>query len=159
MKITILSVGTIKEKYFNEAINEYSKRISKYAKVEFITVSDEAIPDNASSKIEEQIKIKEGEKIIKSIPKNSYVIALDLRGEMLDSIELSNKIKDISTYDSSHIVFIIGGSLGLSKEVISNANYKLCFSRMTFPHKLMHVILLEQVYRSFKILNGETYHK
>jgi 23S rRNA (pseudouridine1915-N3)-methyltransferase len=159
MKITILGVGTIKEKYFIEAIKEYSKRISKYSKVEFITVSDEPIPDNASLKEEEIIKNKEGEKILKAIPNNSYKIALALNGEMLDSVELSKKMSDIFTKGNSNIVFIIGGSLGLSKRVLDSADYKLCFSKMTFPHKLMQVILLEQVYRAFKINNNETYHK
>lgn len=159
MKINILSVGSIKEKYFLDAILEYSKRISKYAKVEFINVADEPIPNNASLKEEELIKNKEGEKIIKAIPKGSYVVALDLKGEMLDSIELSEKIKNILTYESSIITFIIGGSLGLSNDVLNVSKYRLCFSKMTFPHKLMQVILLEQIYRSFKILNGETYHK
>lgn len=159
MKITILGVGTIKEKYFIDAIKEYSKRISKYSKVEFITVSDEAIPDNASLKEEEIIKNKEGEKILKAIPNNSYKIALALNGEMLDSVELSKKMSDIFTKGNSNIVFIIGGSLGLSKKVLDSADYKLCFSKMTFPHKLMQVILLEQVYRAFKINNNETYHK
>jgi len=159
MKITILGVGTIKEKYFIDAIKEYSKRISKYSKVEFITVSDEAIPDNASLKEEEIIKNKEGEKILKAIPNNSYKIALALNGEMIDSVELANKMSDIFTKGNSNIVFIIGGSLGLSKKVLDFADYKLCFSKMTFPHKLMQVILLEQVYRAFKINNNETYHK
>ena len=159
MKITILGVGTIKEKYFIDAIKEYSKRISKYSKVEFITVSDEPIPDNASLKEEEIIKNKEGEKILKAIPNNSYKIALALNGEMLDSVELSKKMSDIFTKGNSNIVFIIGGSLGLSKKVLDSADYKLCFSKMTFPHKLMQVILLEQVYRAFKINNNETYHK
>jgi len=159
MKITILGVGTIKEKYFIDAIKEYSKRISKYSKVEFITVSDDAIPDNASLKEEEIIKNKEGEKILKAIPNNSYKIALALNGEMIDSVELANKMSDIFTKGNSNIVFIIGGSLGLSKKVLDFADYKLCFSKMTFPHKLMQVILLEQVYRAFKINNNETYHK
>ena len=159
MKITILGVGTIKEKYFIDAIKEYSKRISKFSKVEFITVSDEPIPDNASEKEEEIIKNKEGEKILKAIPSNSYKVALDLHGQMLDSVELANKISDIFTHGNSNIVFIIGGSLGLSKSVIDSVDYKLCFSKMTFPHKLMQVILLEQIYRAFKINNNETYHK
>lgn len=159
MKITILSVGQIKEKYFIDAISEYSKRISKYAKVEFVKVNDEAIPDNASLKEEENIKIKEGEKILKVIPSNSYVIALALNGEMLDSVELANKMIDIFNKGNSNITFIIGGSLGLSNEVLKRADYRLCFSKMTFPHKLMQVILLEQVYRAFKINNNETYHK
>ena len=159
MKIYVVSVGQIKEKYLKDAITEYSKRISKYAKVEFLTASDEAINDNPSDKEIEVIKKKEGEKILKLIPQNSYKIALDLRGEMLDSIELSKKFLDIFSYHNSNITFIIGGSLGIAKEVLDVCDYKLCFSKMTFPHQLMQVILLEQVYRSFKINNNETYHK
>ena len=159
MKIYVVSVGNIKEKYLKDAISEYSKRISKYAKVEFLNVTDEAIIDSPSDKEIEIIKNKEGEKILKILPSNSYKIALDLRGEMLDSVELANKFKDIFSYHNSNIIFIIGGSLGISKEVLNACDYKLCFSKMTFPHQLMQVILLEQVYRAFKINNNETYHK
>ena len=159
MKITILSVGAIKEKYFIDAINEYSKRLSKFTKVEFIKVNDEPIPDNASLKEEEAVKNKEGEKLLKAMPSNSFKIALDLRGEMLTSEGLAKKISEIFTYGNSNIVFIIGGSLGLSRDVIKAVDYKLCFSKMTFPHKLMQVILLEQVYRAFKINANEVYHK
>ena len=159
MKIYVVSVGAIKEKYLKDAITEYSKRISKYAKVEFLTAADEAINDNPSDKEIEIIKKKEGEKILKIIPQNSYKIALDLKGEMLDSVELAKKFLDIFSYHNSNITFIIGGSLGISKEVLDNCDYKLCFSKMTFPHQLMQVILLEQIYRAFKINNNETYHK
>ncbi len=159
MKITIISVGKLKEKYLLDGISEYIKRISKYSTVEEKILKDEPIPQNASLAIENEIKIKEGKKILESIPQNSFKIVLDLKGEMLKSEELAMKIKNIQTYNSSHIVFIIGGSLGLSKEVIDSADYSLCFSKMTFPHQLMKLILLEQVYRAFKINNNETYHK
>lgn len=159
MKITILSVGNIKEKYLKDAINEYSKRISKYSKIEFISVADEPIIDNPSLKEIEQVKNKEAEKLIKVLPQNAYKIALNLKGEMLSSPELANKILDICNYYSSHIVFVIGGSLGLGEVLLSKMDYHLCFSKMTFPHQLMQVILLEQIYRSFKINNHEVYHK
>ena len=159
MKISIISVGSIKEKYLKDAIAEYSKRLSKYTKVEFLNVSDEQIGQNASKKEEEIIKNKEGEKLLKIIPEQSFKIVLDLKGEMLSSPELANKIKEITTYNNSHLSFIIGGSLGLSDDVLKCANYHLCFSKMTFPHQLMQVILLEQIYRAFKINNNEIYHK
>lgn len=156
MKITILSVGTIKEAYLKDAILEYSKRLSKYCKIEFIKVADEPILDNISI---EQVKNKEGERLLKAMPNHSFRIALDLKGTMLSSVELANKIQEICSYQDSHITFIIGGSLGLSDELLVSANYRLCFSKMTFPHQLMQVILLEQIYRSFKIIHNETYHK
>ncbi len=159
MKISIISVGNIKEKYLKDAILEYSKRISKYSKIEFINVPDEPININPSKKEEEIVKNKEGEKLLKAIPQSSFKVVLDLKGEMLSSPELAQKIVEISTYRSSHISFIIGGSLGLSDAVLSNADYHLCFSKMTFPHQLMQVILLEQIYRAFKINNNEVYHK
>ena len=159
MKISIISVGKLKEKYLVDGIAEYKKRISKYAEVNEIVLKDEPIPDKSNDTIDNDIKIKEGKKIIENIPQNSFVITLDLKGHMLDSVELANKIEEIKTYNNSHIVFIIGGSLGISKEVLTKANYSLCFSKMTFPHQLMQVILLEQVYRAFKINNNETYHK
>ena len=159
MKIYIVSVGNIKEKYLLDAINEYTKRLSKYTKVEFLKVPDEAIKDNPSDKEIEIIKNKEGEKILKILPANSYKIALDLKGEMLSSEALASKMLDIFSYHNANISFVIGGSLGISKAVIDSCDYKLCFSKMTFPHQLMQVILLEQIYRAFKINNNETYHK
>ena len=159
MKITILSVGNIKEKYLKDAIAEYSKRISKYAKVEFINVSDEPINDNPSIKEMEIVKNKEATKLLKVMPPNSYKIALNLKGEMLSSEGLAKKILSIFSYNASNIVFVIGGSLGLGDELLQQMDYHLCFSKMTFPHQLMQVILLEQVYRAFKINNNETYHK
>ena len=158
MKITIISVGKIKEKYLNDAINEYEKRISKFAKIENITLPDEETPANASKAIESQIIDTESKRIIKVIPKNSFVVVLDIKGEEIDSVTFSKKIDEFFS-KSSNLTFIIGGSLGLSDEVKHLANYRLSFSPMTFPHMLMKVILLEQIYRAFKILNNETYHK
>jgi 23S rRNA (pseudouridine1915-N3)-methyltransferase len=159
MKINICYVGKIKEKYFIDAIDEYKKRLSKYTKVEFFSVKDEETPVNASAEVENQIKDIEGDRLLGVIPSNSYKVVLDLKGEMLTSIELAKKVSQIQTYNNSNISFIIGGSLGLSSKVLDSADYHLCFSKMTFPHKLMQVILLEQIYRAFKINNNETYHK
>ncbi len=156
MKITILSVGSIKEKYLKDAINDYAKRISKYSKIDFISVMDEPISENMS---EADIKNKEAARLLSKLPENSYKIALNLQGEMLTSIQLSEKVSHILSYYTSHIVFVIGGSLGLGDPILTRMDYHLCFSKMTFPHQLMQVILLEQIYRSFKIINHETYHK
>ena len=153
MKINIISVGKIKESYFIDGIEEYRKRISKYANIELITVMDES--NDLDSKT---VKKKEGERLLSKIPSNSYTIVLDLNGKELDSIELAQKLDSITSI-SSTINFIIGGSLGLDKEVIDKADYKLSFSKFTFPHKLMKLILLEQIYRAFKINNNESYHK
>lgn len=159
MRITCITVGKIKEKYFTMAIEEYAKRLSRYCKLEIIELADEKTPDNASELMEEQIKQKEGERILKSIKDDAYVIALAIEGKQLDSVELSEKIAKLGVDGSSHITFIIGGSLGLSKEVLARADYKLSFSKMTFPHQLMRVVLLEQIYRAYRIMNGEPYHK
>ncbi|MDE7263317.1 MAG: 23S rRNA (pseudouridine(1915)-N(3))-methyltransferase RlmH [Anaeroplasmataceae bacterium] len=156
MKITILSVGIIKERYLKDAILEYSKRLSKYCKIDFISVPDEPIIHNMSI---EDIKSKEATKLLSKLPESSFKIALNLKGEMLSSPELAEKISHIFSYSASHIVFVIGGSLGLGDELLKRMDYHLCFSKMTFPHQLMQVILLEQIFRSFKILNHETYHK
>lgn len=159
MKINIVSVGNIKEKYLKDAILEYSKRISKFSKIEFFNVADEPIVDNPSEKEIQTVKQKEGEKILKVLPANSYKIALNLKGQMLSSEELADKMLNIYSYHNANITFVIGGSLGLAENVLSKMDYHLCFSKMTFPHQLMHVILLEQIYRAFKINNNETYHK
>ena len=148
MKITIIAVGKIKEKYLIEGIKEYSKRLSKYTKLEIIEVPDEHAPENLSKKELDIIKDKEGDKIESRI-KDSYVIALAIKGIMFTSEELANKIEDIKTYNSSHITFIIGGSLGLAKSILRKANLKMSFSEMTFPHQLMRLILLEQVKQLF----------
>jgi len=158
MKIIIISVGKLKEKYLLEGIKEYAKRLSKYTKLEMIEVPDERAPESLSDKEIEIIKNKEGKKILSKV-KDSYIIALAIDGTQLSSIELAKKIEEIKTYKSSIITFIIGGSNGLSQEVIDKSNYKLSFSNLTFPHQLMRLILLEQIYRSFRILNNEPYHK
>lgn len=156
--INIICVGKIKEKYLKDAIQEYSKRLSKYCKLSIIEIPDESIPDNVNDKISNIIKEIEGKKILSHI-KNSYIIALDLKGTQYTSEEFSNKINNISLNFNSNISFIIGGSLGLSNEVVNSSNELLCFSKMTFPHQLIRVFLLEQIYRAFKILNNESYHK
>lgn len=159
MRITCITVGKIKEKYFTMAIEEYAKRLSRYCKLEIVELADEKTPDNASDLMEEQIKQKEGERILKAIKEDAYVIALAIEGKQLDSVELSEKLSGLFVDGNSHITFIIGGSLGLSKEVLARADYKLSFSMMTFPHQLMRVVLLEQIYRAYRIMNGEPYHK
>ena len=154
IEIAIIGVGKIKEKYLQEMIADYQKRISKYAAIDIIELKDE------SNKIDENVvKELEGQRIISAIKDGFYAVLLDLKGESLDSVNLSKKIDEISTYHSSKIAFIIGGSYGVSEAVKKRANYKLCFSKMTFPHQLIRGMLLEQIYRSFKILNNETYHK
>lgn len=159
MKITLLTVGKIKEKYFTMAIDEYKKRLGRYANLEIIEVADEKTPDGASEKEEAMIKAKEGERLIAKLKDRAYVIALAIDGKMYDSVGLSRHIDDLALKGQSHLVFIIGGSLGLSDNVLKLANEKLSFSKMTFPHQLMRVILLEQVYRAFKISCREPYHK
>ena len=159
MKITVVCVGKIKEKFYVQAIDEYAKRLSRYCKLEVIEVESEKTPDHASDGVNEQIKSKEGERILGAMKDDSYVIALAIDGEMLDSVKLSKKIEKLGVDGCGHITFVIGGSLGLASEVMKRADYKLSFSKMTFPHQLMRVILLEQVYRSYRIMMNEPYHK
>lgn len=159
MKITCIAVGKIKERYLTMAIEEYAKRLSRYCKLVILELPDEKTPDRASELMEEQIKQKEGERILKAIKEDAYVIALAIEGKQPDSVEMSEQLAKLAVDGYSHIVFIIGGSLGLSKEVLARADAKLSFSRLTFPHQLMRVILLEQIYRSYRIQNGEPYHK
>ncbi len=159
MKITLAVVGKIKEKFYADAIAEYSKRLSRYCKLEILQVADEKTPDNASETVERQIKEKEGERLLASIKEGAFVVALAIEGEMLDSVRLSEKINSLGVGGTSQIVFVIGGSLGLSETVLKRADFKLSFSPMTFPHQLMRVILLEQIYRSYRIIYGEPYHK
>ena len=159
MEIRILSVGKIKEKYLNAGIAEYAKRLSRYCKLTFCQVADEKTPDRASDALNEQIKDTEGQRLLKHIREQDYVIALAIDGNMLDSVELSRKIGQLGVEGRSSIAFVIGGSLGLSDAVLQRAEYRLSFSRMTFPHQLMQMILLEQIYRGFRILNNEPYHK
>ncbi len=159
MNISIISVGKIKEKYLKLGIEEFSKRLSKYSKLEFIELDDEKCPENLSEKDILIVKEKEGNKILSKIKNNSYVIALAIDGKNLSSEELAEKISSLAVSGKSHITFVIGGSLGLSDDVLKRADYKLSFSKMTFPHQLMKLILLEQVYRAFRINNNEPYHK
>ena len=154
MKITILCVGKIKEKFYRDAVAEYEKRLSRYCKLEIVEVADEKTPDNAS-----QIKEKEAERMEKHLKEAAFVCALAIDGKQLDSVELSEKIEQLGTGGTSHIIFLIGGSLGMSDELLKKADMKLSFSKMTFPHQLMRVILLEQVYRAYRIMNHEPYHK
>lgn len=163
MKITIACVGKIKEKFYRDAIAEYEKRLSRYCKLEIVEVADEKTPDNASAFVESQIKEKEAERILsrldKSFKEGAFVCALAIDGKQLDSVELSEKIERLGTSGTSHIIFLIGGSLGMADVLLQKADMKLSFSKMTFPHQLMRVILLEQIYRSYRIMNGEPYHK
>ena len=159
MKITLVTVGKIKEKFFEDAIKEYSKRLSRYCKLEILQVADEKTPDNASDTVNDILKAKEGERLLSCIKDEAYVIALAIDGKMLDSVQLSQKIDNLGISGKSDIVFVIGGSLGLDKRVLDRADFKLSFSPMTFPHQLMRVILLEQIYRSYRIMKNEPYHK
>ena len=159
MKITVLTVGKIKEKFYTAAIDEYSKRLSRYCKLNIIQVADEKTIENSTEKEMDIIKAKEGERILKNIPDDAFVITLEINGKMLDSEELADKINKLGIMGESHIVFVIGGSLGLHQDVSKRPNFKLSFSKMTFPHQLMRVILLEQIYRSYRIINNEPYHK
>lgn len=159
MRINIVCVGKIKEKYLKLGIDEFKKRLSKYCKLEIIELEDEKAPENLSDKEMLMIKEKEGKKILSKIKDNSYVIALAIDGKNLSSEELAETINKLGIRGVSNITFVIGGSLGLSDEVLSRADYKLSFSKMTFPHQLMRLILLEQVYRAYRINNGEPYHK
>ena len=159
MNIKIICVGRIKEKYLQDGIDEYKKRISKYANVEIIELSDESIVENPSQKEIDIIKKKEADKIKNHIDSHDFVCALDLSGKQQTSEEFANKINDITVQGFSTIDFIIGGSLGIDKELVTNSNMVLSFSKLTFPHQLFRMILLEQIYRAFKINNNETYHK
>ena len=159
MKITVITVGKIKEKYLKDAIAEYCKRLSKYCKLEIVEVADEKTPDNASVVVEDAIRSKEAERILKYVKDDAFVITLEINGKQLSSEELAGKIDKLGVQGTSHIIFIIGGSIGLGQEVLQKSNYALSFSKMTFPHQLMRVVLLEQIYRSYRIINGEPYHK
>ncbi len=159
MKIKIISVGKIKEKYIQEGIKEFSKRLSRYCTLDIVEIDDEKVPESLSKKEMEIVKQKEGERILGKIPPNSFVIALSIDGKELSSEDLAFKIQDLMINGTNDITFIIGGSVGLSNEVLSKSNFKLSFSKMTFPHQLMRLILLEQIYRSWRIINGEPYHK
>jgi len=159
MKVTILAVGKIKEKFFRDAIDEYAKRLSRYCKFEIIEVADEKTPDNASEAEEEQIKFKEAERILNKINSDAFVISLEILGKEMNSVSFSEMLGQLGVMGRSQVVFVIGGSLGLHGSVSKRADRKVSFSPMTFPHQLMRVILCEQIYRGFRIMNNEPYHK
>ncbi|WP_164219291.1 23S rRNA (pseudouridine(1915)-N(3))-methyltransferase RlmH [Virgibacillus sp. YIM 98842] len=159
MKITIVSVGKLKEKYLKQGIQEYLKRLGNYAKVEIIEVTDEKAPESMSKGEMEAVKRKEGTRILSHVSQDAYVITLEIGGKMLSSEQLAAKIDELATYGKSKVVFVIGGSLGISREVQERSDLALSFSKLTFPHQLMRLVLLEQVYRGFRILRGEPYHK
>lgn len=159
MNITILCVGQIKEKYFRDAIAEYQKRLSRYCKLQMIEVADEKTKENASEAENDLIRKKEGERLLKHIKDSDYCITLEIDGKMLTSEGLSKEIDRLGLAGKSSLVFVIGGSIGLDTAVLKRSDYALSFSKMTFPHQLMRVILLEQIYRSYRIINGEPYHK
>lgn len=159
MNISIVTVGKLKEKYLKQGIEEYVKRLSAYAKLEMIEVADEKAPEELSDLEMAQVKQKEGERLLAKISADAHVIALAINGKMQSSEELADSLDKLATYGKSKIAFVIGGSLGLSDEVLQRANEQLSFSRMTFPHQLMRLILVEQIYRAFRINRGEPYHK
>ncbi|MCI9617108.1 MAG: 23S rRNA (pseudouridine(1915)-N(3))-methyltransferase RlmH [Eubacterium sp.] len=159
MKITVLAVGKIKEKFYVDAVQEYAKRLSRYCKLEIIQVADEKTAENCTDIEIDIIKNKEAQRLFKYIPEQAYVVTLEILGKQLDSVGMANKINDLGIRGTSHIVFIIGGSLGLHQSVSDRSDFKLSFSKMTFPHQLMRVVLLEQIYRSYRIINNEPYHK
>lgn len=158
MNIDIVCVGKVKERYLRDAIDEYRKRLSRFAKVDVIEVADED-PEHASDTLNAQIKEKEGERILKHLRDGAFVVALAIEGDQLTSEQLAARIAQWGLHGVSHLQFVIGGSLGLDPRVLRRANMPLSFSKMTFPHQLMRVILLEQIYRAFKINAHEPYHK
>ncbi|MGN7231993.1 23S rRNA (pseudouridine(1915)-N(3))-methyltransferase RlmH [Priestia megaterium] len=159
MNISIITIGKLKEKYLKQGIQEYLKRLSSYAKVEIIELTDEKAPENLSESEMEQVKQKEGERILAKISDDTHVIALAINGKQKSSEELAKEIDSLATYGKSKIAFVIGGSLGLSSEVMKRSNAALSFSKMTFPHQLMRLVLVEQIYRAFRIIRNEPYHK
>ncbi|MFP7733980.1 23S rRNA (pseudouridine(1915)-N(3))-methyltransferase RlmH [Priestia aryabhattai] len=159
MNISIITIGKLKEKYLKQGIEEYLKRLSSYAKVEIIELADEKAPENLSESEMEQVKQKEGERILAKISDDTYVIALAINGKQKSSEELAKEIDLLATYGKSKVAFVIGGSLGLSNEVMKRSNAALSFSKMTFPHQLMRLVLVEQIYRAFRIIRNEPYHK
>ena len=159
LHINIVCIGKVKEEFFRDAIQEYSKRLSKYCTLKIVELPDEKIPNNLSEKNAEIIKLKESDSIISNLSKDTHLICLDLSGKQYSSEDFASHIDDIALNYKSNITFVIGGSLGLSPKILGMADEKICFSKMTFPHQLIRVFLLEQLFRSFKILNGETYHR
>ena len=159
VKITIISVGKIKDKYLQLGIDEFKKRLSRFCQLNLLELKDEPISERASDKDLELIREKEGNLILSKIPEGAYLIVMDIDGKQLTSPDLAKKIESITTYETNHIVFIIGGSIGLWDEIKKRSHFKLSFSKMTFPHQLFKLMLLEQIYRAFKINGKEAYHK
>ena len=159
MNIEIICIGNLKEKYWKAAVEEYSTRLSSYAKIRITEIKESPLPKNAGTSEEKKVKDTEGKTALSRIKDRSYVIALDIKGKTMSSEKFAEKIETLAVSGKSSIVFIIGGSLGLSEEVLKKADMRLSFSEMTFPHQMMRVILLEQIYRGFKINSNETYHK
>lgn len=159
MKISIVCVGKIKESFYREAVAEYAKRLSRYCKLEIIEVADEKTPEGASLQMEEQIREKEGRRILEKLSEDAFICTLEIGGKKLSSEKLAQWMEKLTVSGTSHIVFVIGGSLGLHESVSRRADLALSFSEMTFPHQLMRVILTEQIYRAFRIIHGEPYHK
>ena len=159
MRITILTVGKIKEPYLREAVQEYSKRLGRYCRLEILETADEKTPDQLETAAAQQVCQREGERLLKRLPADSYVITLEILGRQLSSEKFAQKIDNLAVQGISHIVFVIGGSLGLGRNIREKSDFALSFSEMTYPHQLMRVILLEQIYRSYRIINGEPYHK
>jgi len=159
VKITLICVGKIKEEFYRKAVSEFEKRLSRYCRLEIIEVQDEKTPDHASPAEEEQIKEKEAARILKHLKEDAYIFTLEIEGKQPDSVSFAEKIKELGVKRKSHIQFVIGGSLGLHQSVSGAADEAVSFSNMTFPHQLMRIILLEQIYRSYRIIMGEPYHK
>lgn len=159
MKITVLAVGKIKEAYFKAAIAEYMKRLGRYCRLEIIETADEKTKQEASPALEDSIRAKEGERLLRYLSDDAFVITLEIQGKQMTSEALAHKIEQLEISGTSHIIFVVGGSIGLGTAVLARSDLALSFSKMTFPHQLMRVILLEQVYRSFRIIQGEPYHK
>lgn len=159
MKITIIAVGKVKEKFYRDALAEYGKRLGKYCRLEVVEVEDEKTPDKAGEALELQIKEKEAQRILKYVKEDAYLITLEIEGRKMDSVSFAKKLEKLATYGTSHIQFVIGGSLGLHDMVSAQADEKISFSDMTFPHQLMRILLEEQIYRGYRIICGEPYHK
>ncbi len=159
MKITIIAVGKVKEKFYRDALAEYGKRLGKYCRLEVVEVEDEKTPDKSGEALELQIKEKEAQRILKYVKEDAYLISLEIEGRKMDSVSFAKKLEKLATYGTSHIQFVIGGSLGLHDMVSARADEKISFSDMTFPHQLMRILLEEQIYRGYRIICGEPYHK
>ncbi len=159
MKITIIAVGKVKEKFYRDALAEYGKRLGRYCRLEVVEVEDEKTPDKAGEALELQIKEKEAQRILKYVKEDAYLITLEIEGRKMDSVSFAKKLEKLATYGTSHIQFVIGGSLGLHDMVSARADEKISFSDMTFPHQLMRILLEEQIYRGYRIICGEPYHK